>query len=201
MQAEILIPGFARPYVAGDRLDGSAPLAAAVDGFATPAECAALIARIEALGPDAAPISTVRGAVMRPDVRNNARVMFDDVDLAARLFARLAPHVPARLCGRRAVGLNERFRGYRYTPGQRFAPHYDGAFMRDASEASLLTLLIYLDDGCQGGATGFLDHGVAMAPRQGRVLWFQHMLLHEGAEVTAGTKYVLRSDVMYRADA
>ncbi len=166
MQAEILIPGFARPYVDGDRLDGSAPLAAVVDAFATADECAALIARIEALGPAAAPVSTVRGAVMRPDVRNNARVMFDDTDLAARLFARLAAHVPARLCGRRAVGLNERFRGYRYTPGQRFAPHYDGAFVRDADEASLLTLLVYLDDGCAGGATAFLDHGVAISPRR-----------------------------------
>ena len=201
MHADVLIPGFARPYVPGDRLDGSAPLAAVIDGFAGADECAALIARIEALGPDAAPISSVRGAVMRPDVRNNARVMFDDPALAAGLFARLAPHVPAQLCGMRAVGLNERFRGYRYTPGQRFAPHYDGAFIRDAHEASLLTLLVYLDEGCDGGATGFLDHGVAITPRRGRAAWFQHALLHEGAAVTAGTKYVLRSDVMYRADA
>ena len=44
MQAEILIPGFARPYIDGDRLDGSAPLAAVVDAFATADECAALIA-------------------------------------------------------------------------------------------------------------------------------------------------------------
>ena len=29
-------------------------------------------------------------------------------------------------------------------------------------------------------------------------LLFQHRLLHEGAEVTAGVKYVVRSDIMYR---
>jgi len=199
MQLEILVPGTGRPYLDGDRFDGSAPLVARVAGFAPDDETAALIARIEELGPDAAPITTTRGAVMRPDVRNNARVMFDDVELAARLFDRLVPFVPATLAGRRPVGLNERFRGYRYTPGQRFAPHYDGAFVRNAQEESLLTVLVYLDDGCAGGETNFLDFDVTVRPAKGAVVWFQHMLLHEGAEVRSGTKYVLRSDVMYRA--
>lgn len=199
MQLDILVPGFPRPYVDGDRLDGSAPLVARIDGFANEAECAALTARIEALGPEVAPVTTPRGFVMRPDIRNNARVMFDDLDLAARLFARLAPLVPPALCGLAPVGLNERFRGYRYTPGQRFAPHYDGAFIRDARERSLLTFLLYLDDGCVGGATGFLHHDVEVAPARGAAVWFQHALLHEGAPVQAGVKYVLRSDVMYRA--
>ena len=44
MQLDILVPGFSRPYVDGDRLDGSAPLVARIDAFATEAECAALIA-------------------------------------------------------------------------------------------------------------------------------------------------------------
>ena len=201
MQLDVVVPGFARPYLEGDRLDGSAPLVARIAGFATDAECAALVARIEALGPEVAPITTGRGFEMRPDVRNNARVMFDDVDLAARLFARLAPLAPPVLCGLRLVGLNERFRGYRYTPGQRFAPHYDGAFVRDARERSLLTFLLYLDHGCVGGATGFLEHDVEIAPARGAAVWFQHALLHEGAPVAAGVKYVLRSDVMYRRDA
>jgi hypothetical protein len=29
------------------------------------------------------------------------------------------------------------------------------------------------------------------------VLLFEHAVLHEGSEVLAGTKYVLRSDVLY----
>jgi hypothetical protein len=36
-----------------------------------------------------------------------------------------------------------------------------------------------------------------IAPRAGAALWFQHMLLHAGAPVVAGTKYVLRTDVVY----
>jgi hypothetical protein len=97
--------------------------------------------------------------------------------------------------GRQVRGLNERLRYYRYTPGQRFAWHYDGAFGRDNGELSLLTFMIYLNDGYEGGATQF--ESLAVVGRQGSALLFEHELLHEGGEVTAGIKYVLRSDVMY----
>lgn len=39
-----------------------------------------------------------------------------------------------------------------------------------------------------------------ISPRRGRALLFQHMVLHGGRAVTRGSKYVLRSDVLYRAD-
>lgn len=195
---DVVIPGARLPYVEGDSLDHGAPLVATVADLLAPSECAAAIRRIEALGPSAAPITTARGFVMAPDIRNNERVMFDDPALAAALFARVAPHLPPMLAGMTPAGVNERFRGYRYAPGQRFAPHYDGAFVRDDRERSLLTFLVYLDDGCAGGHTRFLDFDRAVAPRAGMALLFQHQLLHEGAEVTAGRKYVLRSDIMYR---
>ena len=200
MHTSIVVPGFARPYLEGERLDGSAPVVAQIDGLLSPADCAALIARIEALGPTAAPVTTLRGAIMRPDLRNNERVMFEDVALAEQLFARVEALVPARLAGGVCVGLNERFRGYRYTAGQRFRPHFDGAFVRDAREASRLTLLLYLDEDCAGGETRFLDYDVSVAPRRGRAVWFQHATMHEGAEVRSGCKHVLRTDVMYRRD-
>lgn len=198
---EVLEPGGGRPYLDGDALDRSQPLVFTVAGVLSPAECADAIARIDALGPTAAPITGARGPVLDADVRNNQRVMFDDPALAAGLFARLRPALPAPLCARRPVGLNERFRGYRYAPGQRFAPHYDGSFVRDAAEESLLTVLLFLNDGFVGGATEFLDLGVRVTPRPGLALLFQHRLLHEGCRVDAGTKYVLRTDAMYRASA
>jgi prolyl 4-hydroxylase len=195
----ILVPGIGRPYVAGDSLDLSAPLVFTIPDALSAAECAALVDRIEGLGPTEAPITTAAGFVMRPDIRNNHRAIFDDVELARVLFARLEPAIPRELCGMRPVGANERFRCYRYTRGQRFGPHYDGAFVRDASERSLLTLMVYLNEGFEGGATTFLDHGLVVTPRTGTALLFQHFQLHEGSEVHAGTKYVLRSDVMYRS--
>jgi hypothetical protein len=197
MQQQIYVPGRGRPYVGGDSLDHSAALVFGREALMTPEECAGLVARIDALGPAAAPVTTAAGFVMMPDVRNNERVMFDDVALAGELFRRLDGLVPPRLFGRRAVGVNERFRGYRYQPGQRFAPHYDGAFQRSDHECSELTFMVYLNEGFTGGATEFLDFEVVVTPRVGATLLFQHQLLHEGCVVKTGVKYVLRSDVMY----
>jgi hypothetical protein len=178
-------------------LDPSKPLLWTVDALCSPAECRALVDRIEAARPSPAPITTARGFVMRPDIRNNDRAVFDDLDLAARLFERARPHVPDPILGMRPIATNERFRCYRYTPGQRFKPHYDGAFVRSADEQSLVTFMVYLNDGFEGGETAFSGLGKTIAPRAGTALFFQHHLLHEGCEVRAGTKYVLRTDVMF----
>jgi prolyl 4-hydroxylase len=194
---EILSGGSGHPYVRGDALDQSGPLVFAVPGVLDAAACAAWIEQIERLGPAPAPITTPSGFAMRPDIRNNTRVMFDDPALAAALFARLGPALPARLFDGRPVGVNERVRCYRYAPGQRFAPHYDGAFERSRHERSELTLMVYLNEGFEGGTTAFLELGVEATPRTGMALLFQHRLLHEGCAVRAGVKYVLRTDVMY----
>lgn len=164
-------------------------------------ECAAWIARAEAIGYEPAPITTDGGFVMRPDIRNNTRVIIDDVAAAARLWESAAPRVPATLHGAEAVGLNERFRLYRYDPGEYFAPHRDGCFLRDDGDRSELTLIYYLNEGFGGGETRFLRVGpwpLTVVPAEGPALFFQHQVVHEGAAVTAGRKYVLRTDVMYR---
>jgi prolyl 4-hydroxylase len=195
---DILAHGRGRPYVDGDMLDLTAPLVFTLDGVLDTAACAGVIARIDAAGPTAAPITTPRGFEMRPDIRNNSRVMFDDVDFAGALYERVRAELPAQLCGMRPCGVNERFRCYRYEPGQRFAPHYDGAFVRDEHERSHLTFMIYLNEGFGGGATTFHDAELAVVPRTGMALLFQHFQLHEGCTVTSGVKYVLRTDVMFR---
>jgi prolyl 4-hydroxylase len=200
MQTEILVAGSGRPHVDGDPLDHGGPLVLTIAGVLSPAECAGLIERIDQLGPTVAPITTPRGPVMRTDIRNNERVIFDDGELARELFARIEGALPSPLCGMRPAGANERFRCYRYQRGQRFAPHLDGHFQRDAHERSLFTLMVYLNEGFDGGATAFHDDDLRVVPRAGMALLFQHAQLHEGCELIAGTKYVLRSDVMYRRD-
>jgi predicted 2-oxoglutarate/Fe(II)-dependent dioxygenase YbiX len=161
----------------------------------SPDECRELIAYSESKGFDAAPITTAAGFVMRPDIRNNTRVIVDDVERAEALWLRSRDDIPRFLSGRQAIGLNERFRFYRYDPGERFAPHRDGAYRRDNGETSLLTFLVYLNEGFTGGET--VVSGLAITPKTGLALVFEHGLLHEGAAVTNGRKYVLRSDVMY----
>jgi predicted 2-oxoglutarate/Fe(II)-dependent dioxygenase YbiX len=179
-------------------VDLTKPLSWTVDAVLSPDECATLIARIEAAGPEVAPINLARGSVVDLDTRNNARVMFDDPELAALLFERVRARLPGELMGMRVAGANERVRCYRYQPGQRFAPHYDGSFARSRSERSLLTLLVYLNQGFEGGETALLDLDETVTPRTGRALLFQHAILHEGCAVIRGVKYAARSDIMYR---
>lgn len=185
--------------LADEELTWRNPLVVVEDGLLSPGECGALVERIEALGPTAAPITTSRGPVMRPDLRSNDRVMFDDVSLAQLLFERIRPHLPGRLeRDWHLIGANERLRCYRYRPGQAFAPHFDGAFHRSPHEVSLLTYLVYLTDCEAGGATRLLDLEHTIHPAPGRALVFNHHLLHEGCPVLAGAKYVVRTDLMFR---
>ena len=161
----------------------------------TPAECDAFIAETEAEGYDAAPITTVRGPKLMPDVRNNKRYMVDDLKMAALIWAKVEKDIPPMFRGWQAVGLNERFRFYRYDVGEYFAQHLDGYYERTNGERSHLTFMIYLNDDFEGGDTGF--RYTRIRPKRGMALVFNHELLHEGAPVTKGRKYVLRSDVMF----
>jgi prolyl 4-hydroxylase len=54
-----------------------------------------------------------------------------------------------------------------------------------------------LNDDFEGGSTDFTHDTVA--PERGAGLFFHHPHLHRGAPVTAGRKYVLRTDIMYRS--
>ncbi len=179
-------------------LDLTQPLLFTVPALLTETECRDFIERIEAAGPLPAPISTSRGPVMRSEVRNNDRVIFDDRRLAAELFERLFEHVPKSLLRMRVAGVNEHFRCYRYQPGQRFALHGDGTYARSQTERSLLTCLIYLNQDFAGGETAFPEQRQCIQPRSGTALFFQHPILHEGCVVRSGIKYVLRTDIMYR---
>lgn len=179
-----------------------------IHDFLSPAECEEYIRLTERVGYSPAPITTESGPVMAPEIRNNDRVMVDDHARADALWQRLKPLVPDPLDGCPAVGLNERLRFYRYDPDDTFRPHVDGHFARN-DERSKLTVLIYLSGGCIGGETILYffdgDHPeipegteFRVAPAPGKVLIFRHELLHEGAIVLEGRKYVLRTDVMYR---
>jgi prolyl 4-hydroxylase len=58
-----------------------------------------------------------------------------------------------------------------------------------------MTLLLYVNDGFEGGQTTFDD--LVVTPERGMALVFRHDLFHAGEPVRGGTKYVLRSDVMF----
>ena len=90
-----------------------------------------------------------------------------------------------------------------------FDPHFD-ATTRVNESTSLLTVLIYLNDGggkdFDGGETCFLDSkanklndSTAMVtPSTGDVVVFEHDLFHSSAPLKFGTKYILRTDVLFQ---
>nr|WP_201724067.1 2OG-Fe(II) oxygenase [Rhodopirellula sp. SM50] len=160
-------------------------------------ECDHWIAHGESLGYEQATVNSEHGPRRMPDVRNNARVIFDDPKLADHLWQRIATNIPYSIKGRQAVGLNERLRYYRYDVGQKFDWHADGCVRLDGGVQSLLTFLIYLNDNFSGGETRF-RHGVKIEPKKGMALLFCHWQKHTGKEVLQGRKYVLRSDVLYK---
>jgi hypothetical protein len=70
-----------------------------IRNFCSGEDCDALIARTEEFGYGDAPIMTPAGPVVNKGMRNNERVMFDDVRLADELWIRLGPLVPERMHG------------------------------------------------------------------------------------------------------
>ncbi|KAL2269532.1 hypothetical protein VTJ83DRAFT_1716 [Remersonia thermophila] len=169
------------------------------------------------------PLVTTPGKPKRGEaVRVNDRYQVDDAKFANRLWNEtglkevvLRDEV-AHLWGGEVVGLNPNIRIYRYSPGQFFDAHYDDSNYVTLSTDSVpaisakttWTLLLYLTspaDGCIGGETVFYPHDrrsakeeIAVSLETGMLLLHKHgqdCMLHEAREVTAGEKWVIRTDL------
>ncbi len=167
-----------------------------IENFLSPEECRALIDKTEKLGYVEAEVSLPEGAKMMKGIRNNSRLLYNDVEMAEKLWEKLKPFCPEKIENVFAVGLNEQFRFYKYELNQRFKRHIDGRFKRNEQEESRITFMIYLNDDFEGGETAF--DNLTIIPKTGNALCFIHEQKHEGSALKNGVKYVLRSDVMYR---
>ncbi|MBT5231067.1 MAG: iron-regulated protein [Methylococcales bacterium] len=166
-----------------------------LDGILTPDECQHHIQSSEDLHYHEATINTGTEHILAKDIRDNDRVIIDSTDIAEKLWHRVKnylPHIPEWSL----YSLNERLRFYRYQNGQRFRWHRDGSYVRNDHEASLITLILYLNEDFSGGDTSFRFYDVK--PKMGSALIFPHQIMHQGSAVTEGCKYVLRTDVMYQ---
>ncbi|GKT44976.1 uncharacterized protein ColSpa_05157 [Colletotrichum spaethianum] len=111
---------------------------------------------------------------------------------------------------------NKRMRFLKYQKGQFFRPHCDGPYGEEGEDGTVYrthyTVQLYLNDSVAevgkekadlvGGATTFLSgdekRRVNIDPKAGRVLIFQHKrLFHCGDDVVTGTKYTMRTDILY----
>lgn len=200
----------------GVRREDVAPGVYVLHRVMAPKECKRLIAAADAIG------FTHAGLAIGDDtyrvnlaVRNNERVVLDAPRLAAALWERVRGLVDPQHEGSAIRGLNDRFRVYRYEQGQRFFPHVDVRTKVPLGETRA-SLMIYLNDGFEGGETRFFEEKdkksrrgegrgrkfnnrvrFAVRPSVGSVVVFEHLLLHEGSEVTAGVKFAVRSDLIY----
>lgn len=189
------------------------------------AEADGLVELAEQMGfhPDA-PVS------LPHDVRHNDNLNWVVSEAIDGLFWERTGHLLTDSVGKQvAVGINARFRFYRYGLGDYFAPHTDGAWpgsrvvdgvlVADAygDRYSQYSYLVFLNDGYEGGTTQFLvsssDPGkpardqddvnlVSVRTPKGAVLCFPHgshpqHCVHASEEITSGTKYIIRTDVLY----
>ncbi len=148
--------------------------------------------------------------------RNNERLVVDSEPLSRQLFAVIESVLPAQLPAD-APGaapwqlkmLNTRLRFCRYAAGQYFHRHLDGVHHESATVQSRLTFMIYLNGASEfsGGRTLFYrskDDPAIWAeyqPARGDLIVFDHRLWHEGEQLEAGEKFVLRSDILYETTA
>ncbi|PRP79240.1 hypothetical protein PROFUN_13033 [Planoprotostelium fungivorum] len=144
-----------------------------------------------------------------------------DTPFLETMYHRVKKCLPQQIHGGEVMGINARFRVYRYVPGAVYRPHIDGAWPPSGLDAegryvydtsspdapiwSRLTFLVYLNDEFDQGCTTFFVPSTQVGtmdarpvkPRQGCALVFPHgdthgSLLHEGSPVGAGGgKYVL----------
>lgn len=201
---------------------GSIKFAVLIHNVLTPDECKQMIERAESGGFEDASIYDRRANRIH---RNCQRWYEHDNDLAAKWYDRIlealddtpseykirnAPWMGRRYNSTslpiRSVGLNERLRVLKYSQGEYFGSHMDTKFVRGpnygdkAGETSHVSVQVYLNDKFKGGQTRFHGKGrhYDVKPKTGSILIFDHNLLHQGAVIKSGKKYVVRTDVMYR---
>lgn len=166
--------------------------------------------------------------------RKSNRALIRAPLLARELYQRIAPHLVGEdyknripLCfGQDGVwvplGLNDCFKVTRYDVGGLFDAHRDGPWIPREDQASIYTVVIYLNEDFLGGITE-LDqthynhslekreqslgpHGIrarrfgyqttGVTPVQGSCLMFNHDMWHSGHPVSSGVKYILRTELI-----
>ncbi|MCG8418265.1 MAG: 2OG-Fe(II) oxygenase [Proteobacteria bacterium] len=176
----------------------------AADDVLSREACQRYIERFEQGDPIIAPVIRRDGVGVDERVRNNRRVMWDDTADAGRVLAGTRQRVlheygafPDTFQGGSLLCANPRLRVYRYAPGERHGVHWDTELAVEGG-VSRVTLVVYLNDDFTGGATNFPELDVTVTPKTGRALMFQHRILHEACAVTRGSKYALRTDLVYQ---
>lgn len=172
-----------------------------IPGFLSPDECRALVLASESHGYAEAGVGEAQRRIEM--IRNNDRIVLFDPPWAGEFESRLLAIGLPVIDGQSGVGFTRCWRYYRYGPTQRFKTHRDGA-VEERGLRSRLTFMIYLNEGFEGGSTRFRRNdwevgapALDVRAELGKALLFVHERWHEGALVTEGMKYALRTDILY----
>jgi len=167
--------------------------------FASPEECAALRAMIDAGAQPSILFSGTQG----PEYRTSHSCHMERSDP-------LVERITARICAVMGVhpDYTETLQGQRYTPGQEYKPHWDyfpqndtyWPQMREMGGQRTWTAMLYCNDVEAGGETQFSYLGLSVPPMEGALLIWNNMgrdgapnkdSAHCADPVRAGSKYVL----------
>ena len=183
--------------------------------FAPAPACAWLIARSQGRAAPALVYDPATGEGRVEQTRDNSAFEMSviDLDLVVVLLRE-------RIAAATALpsGAQEPTQILHYAPGQRFGRHFDFLDTANPGHAAdvkqrgqrIVTLLIYLNDDFDGGATEFPHAGVAFKGATGDGLMFANvdhagspdpMSLHAGAPTTRGEKWLMSQWVRDRAPA
>lgn len=202
-----------RIMVAGRQIDVilqlDSPVIRVLDNVLTPEECAAIIAEgkpqleLATVVPDDEPI-------LDTYARNNKTAFFSESPLLREVNKRLHKIVGLPLA------FGEGLQAQCYSPGERYLSHNDeDPKPRSRGENNrVATIVVYLNDVAEGGATGFTQLGLEVVPKPGRAVYFEYgadylnrafesgevppnypdldtRCEHYGAEILKGQKWVI----------
>lgn len=188
------------------------PLIRAYDGFASPRECAWLIARAHGRLSRAQVYNAVSRQVQEHETRTNTAATFGlfDVDLVQlALQARIAAATGAPVSHLEAPAILHYSVGEQITEHFDFVdpdlPDHDAQVARDGQR--VVTFLVYLNDDYEGGETEFPRLGVSHRGKAGDAMFFVNALpdgkadvrtVHAGRPPRAGEKWIVSQFIRSR---
>lgn len=183
-----------------------------LEGFVSPAECARIIARMGARGARADVYNPATGGSLVFEGRSNSKAEYALTDLDLHMLL-----LYARISGTLGIPSThfELTNLLHYARGEQYVPHYD--YLESSTEAlatdlrvrgqRIVTFLVYLNEGYEGGETAFPLLDYAFKGRTGDALMFgnvdasgapERQTLHAGKPPTSGEKWILSQWVRNR---